>query len=583
MWDFLFASTDRMLAVFGFSVAWIAVWRGARFKKRALDAQQLGLLSEKKLLDLMELSGDWYWQQNTEHALTHIVFRGQHGPSNSPPDLPLQGLIRWHVPDLRCVDDRYDWNTFRALLDRKEPFDRVCFEYWPPDRPRLIFESTGRPIYSKGQLFQGYMGVSTDLTQKKLNEHMLSLQRSFLQGVLLSVPFTELMASYAQGLKNCLTHHAEVILGYRDRANNRNWHVRGSSSTLRIPQDKGNDCWKHIEQYCEALEGYEQTGLIGFGRLKPEHYFESTWEHEHGIHTVWVATHKAVEENQPEYWVLIAQKSNADIMNEDVLRVLTGIRLMGLGVERRVFEDDLQALNANLESLVEERTEQLKRSNAELEAFAYTVSHDLRAPLRAIAGFSKVLMDDFETQLPEQANTLLQRIHNNTKQMSDLINGLLEFAKLLKTELMTIEVDQQPLLDQVLEQLNVKGCDWVHVSPLPPVQADPILLRQVWVNLIDNAIKFSAKVETPSVRIACERLPTAYRFSVEDNGAGFDSRYANKLFNVFERLHFRSEFDGTGVGLAIVRRIVERHGGEVFASSGLGKGATFGFTLPCFQ
>lgn len=561
-------------------VAALAVWRAAQFKKQAERAQQLGRDSEKKLMDLMELSGDWYWQQNTVHALTRIVFREQNHPSTNSPDLPFHGLARWNVEGLRCIDLRYDWQAFRNLLEQQEPFDRVCFEYWPPHAPRLIFESTGRPIYTKDKVFDGYMGVSTDLTQKKLNEHMLSLQRSFLQGVLLSVPFGDLVASYAQGLKNCLTLHAEVILGYRDCVDNPSWHVRGTSSALHIAQDKGNACWAAIEQYCEPLAGYDQTGLITLGRLKPEHYFESHWESEQGIRSVWMATHKATESKHPEYWVLIAQKGSATILHDDVLRVLTGIRLLGLGVERRVFEEDLQVLNANLESLVDERTEQLKRSNAELEAFAYTVSHDLRAPLRTISGFSRALLEDFETQLPEQAQALLKRINNNTHQMSELINGLLEFSKLLKTELTTVCVDQQTLLDEVLEQLNVKTCPWVQRDHLPPVQADPLLLKQVWFNLIDNAIKFSSKVPNPMVRISCDHLPNSYRFFVEDNGAGFDKRYANKLFNVFERLHFRSEFEGTGVGLAIVRRIVERHGGEVSASSELGKGARFEFTLP---
>jgi signal transduction histidine kinase len=565
------------------TVASLAVWRASQLKKQVAMAQHLGLEAEKKLLDLMELSGDWYWQQNTAHALTRIVFRGQNNPSAISPDLPFHGLARWNVLGLRCIDSRYDWSAFRALLERHEPFDRVCFEYWPPNAPRLIFESTGRPIYTKDKVFDGYMGVSTDLTQKKLNEHMLSLQRSFLQGVLLSVPFGDLVASYAQGLKNCLTLHAEVILGYRDCVNNPNWHVRGTSSALHIHQDKGNVFWGDIERHCEHLAGYDQTGLISLWCLKPEHYFESHWESELGIRSVWMATHKATESKHPEYWVLIAQKGNATLLHDDVLRVLTGIRLLGLGVERRVFEDDLQVLNVNLESLVDERTEQLKRSNAELEAFAYTVSHDLRAPLRTISGFSRALMEDFETQLPEQAQTLLKRIVNNTSQMSELINGLLDFSKLLKTELTTVHVDQHALLLQVLEQLGVKDCSWIQLDHLPTVQADPLLLKQVWFNLIDNAIKFSSKVAQPDVRISCEQLPNAYRFAVQDNGAGFDSRYTNKLFNVFERLHFRSEFEGTGVGLAIVRRIVERHGGEVSASSELGKGARFEFTLPVFK
>ncbi|BET25554.1 phospho-acceptor domain-containing protein [Limnobacter thiooxidans] len=314
--------------------------------------------------------------------------------------------------------------------------------------------------------------------------------------------------------------------------------------------------------------------------MKPEHYFDDSWKNELGISSIWLARRKAVEPNQPEYWIMVAQQGVEHACHDDVLRVLTAIRLLGLCVERRVFEDDLQGLNGTLEQRITDRTAELTRSNSELEAFTYTVSHDLRAPLRAIDGFSSILKEDFADSLPAEANGLLDRISNNARQMGGLIDGLLDFSRLLRTDVARVKVDQQQLVEQILDQLDAKRKNIVEVCDLPPVYADPVLLKQVWMNLIDNALKFSSKAEHPKVIIHCEKGVRTFRFTVQDNGAGFDMKYADKLFNVFERLHHKKDFDGTGVGLAIVKRIIERHGGEISASGELGQGACFTFTLP---
>lgn len=560
---------------------------GAWFMGNKLISGLLGIIqtsvqSESQLRRLMELSGDWYWQQDPAHTIVRIIYRGkdQNGTPKSSQPLPFDGLARWEVEGLSCIDPRYNWDTFKALLDNHQPFDRVSFEYWPQSAERIIFESTGRPLYGPKGEFLGYMGVSTDMTQKRLNEQMLSLQRSLLQGVLLSAPIPELAASYARGLKNCLTVHAEVVLGFRDKSEQNHWRVRGTNPLIRMPLDKGQAFWDNAEQYCDPLEGHDQHGLVWLSKMKPEHYFDDTWKNELGISSIWLARRKAVEPNQPEYWIMVAQQGVEHACHDDVLRVLTAIRLLGLCVERRVFEDDLQGLNGTLEQRITDRTAELTRSNSELEAFTYTVSHDLRAPLRAIDGFSSILKEDFAESLPAEANGLLDRISNNARQMGGLIDGLLDFSRLLRTDVARVKVDQQQLVEQILDQLDAKRKNIVEVCDLPPVYADPVLLKQVWMNLIDNALKFSSKAEHPKVIIHCEKGVRTFRFTVQDNGAGFDMKYADKLFNVFERLHHKKDFDGTGVGLAIVKRIIERHGGEISASGELGQGACFTFTLP---
>lgn len=555
---------------------------GRKLLSDLLEKLQSAEQSEKQLRRLMELSGDWYWQQDPNHVINLIIHRGknQAGQAHSASYLPFDGLARWEVEGLKCIDPRYTWDSFKDLLNSHLPFDRVFFEYWPQGAERIIFESTGRPLFDARAQFLGYMGVSSDLTQKRLNEQLLSLQRFLLQGVLLSVPIPELASSYARGLKNCLTVQAEVVVGFRGKSQDKRWRVRGTDHNLHLPLDKGLAFWENVEKYCEPLESPDPHGWAYLGKMKPEHYFDATWKDALGITTLWLVLKKAIEPTQPEYWIVVAQQGVEHVGSDDVMRVLTAVRLLGLCVERRVFEDDLQSLNSTLEQRISARTAELTRSNSELEAFTYTVSHDLRAPLRAIDGFSSILKEDFAESLPEEARAFLDRISNNARQMGGLIDGLLDFSRLLRTDVARIRVDQQQLVEQIFDQLDVKRKGIVESCELPSVYADPVLLKQVWMNLIDNALKFSSKVTQPKVLITCEKIPRFYQFSVRDNGAGFDMKYADKLFNVFERLHHKKDFDGTGVGLAIVKRIIERHGGEITAAGELNKGACFTFTLP---
>lgn len=534
--------------------------------------------SEQRLRRLMELSGDWYWRQDKHQVIRRIVYRGRDQTSAATAvELPFVDKTRSEVEDLKLIDKRFNWDTFRQLMNEELPFDKVEFEYWPKGRTRLIFESTGRPLFSEKGEFEGYTGVSSNVTQKRLNEQLLSLQRFLLQGVLLSAPISELAGSYARRLKNCLCVHADVLVGYRAHSGMESWRVRSSAGDLRIPDEMGEAVWNSPEEYCEPLRGHDRQGLIWLGRMKQNH-FAQHWS-EQGVTSVWLGMKKSIEPNQPEYWVMVAQRDFEEPLDDDVIRILMAIRLLGLCVERRVFEDELQNVNSHLESRIQQRTAELMRSNSELEAFTYTVSHDLRAPLRAIDGFSSILREDYKDDLPEDAFGLLDRISNNARHMGGLIDGLLDFSRLLRTELTCVEIHLNDMLEKVMDQLDARNRATIELPSLPVVYADPVLLQQVWMNLVDNALKFSAKTSEPRVQVIFEDQPDFWCFSVKDNGAGFDMKYVDKLFNVFERLHHKKDFDGTGVGLAIVKRIIERHGGEIWAKGEVGKGAEIGFSL----
>lgn len=257
-------------------------------------------------------------------------------------------------------------------------------------------------------------------------------------------------------------------------------------------------------------------------------------------------------------------------------------------VRRAVLESDerrqLQQLNAQLEQRVRERTARLEAAMKELEAFSYSVSHDLRSPLRAIDGFARALAEDYGEKLSSEGLRLISTIRTETKRMGQLIDDLLAFSRVGRQQLDASFVDMadlaQSAFQNLVEAAPARAAPTLEIQPLPPANGDRSMLRQVFANLLDNAFKFSAREPAPAIVVRGRSDAGMNIYSVQDNGVGFDPRFAHKLFGVFQRLHSQEEFDGTGVGLALVQRIVERHGGKVWAESKLGAGATFHFSLP---
>ena len=254
-----------------------------------------------------------------------------------------------------------------------------------------------------------------------------------------------------------------------------------------------------------------------------------------------------------------------------------------LGGSFNAMAGEVQRAQSNLEGQVVERTRALRETNAELEAFSYSVSHDLRAPLRAIHGFARILLEDHGTQLDTEAKRVLGVIDENTKRMGQLIDDLLAFSRLGRKELESTRVDMAELVRSVADEMQRSAGDRpleITVGPLPPARGDRDMLRQAVTNLLDNAAKFTRRRTPGRIDVGHNTNGSETVYFVKDNGAGFDQRYAGKLFGVFQRLHRADEFEGTGVGLAIVQRIVLRHGGRVWAEGQRDAGATFFFTLP---
>ena len=278
-------------------------------------------------------------------------------------------------------------------------------------------------------------------------------------------------------------------------------------------------------------------------------------------------------------WRWVEATTTNQLNNPAVNAIVSNLRDV---TERKKVQDELEQLNRSLEKKVVERTMQLEESNRALESFTSMAAHDLQAPLRVLSGYARIISKDYATQLGEEGSMLLDTMMRQAKQMNQLVSDLLAFSRVSHTMLKTERVNLDEMVSELSDQVSLaqNTASQITIHPLGSVSCDAGLIRQVWFNLISNAVKYSGKNQKPEVEIGSIDTDVETIYYVKDNGVGFDMQHVNRLFQVFQRLHTTSDFEGTGVGLALVKSVITRHGGRVWAESEIGKGATFYFSIP---
>jgi PAS domain S-box-containing protein len=399
------------------------------------------------------------------------------------------------------------------------------------------------PIKSAGGDIIGVSSIARDITERKLADYELQESRAGLSAIIASA-MDAIISVDAEQRITVFNQAAEKMFGCP------------AAKAMGQPLDRFIPA-RFREMHRQHVEEFGRTGVTSraMGDLHP------------------LSGLRADGEEFP----LEASISHIEIGGQQVYTVI--VRDI---TERKRAQDEVLRLNADLEQRVEQRTQELTAANKELESFTYSVAHDLRAPLRHLDAFSRILQEEFKPALPPEAQHFLESIRASTTRMSELVDDLLNLARLGRQELKRVPTLLGGLVEQVLADLKRetegRRIDW-RIEPLPAIECDSGLMKQVFANLLSNAVKYTRPRSQAVIEIGCRRVNGSTAVFVRDNGVGFNMKYADKLFGVFQRFHRAEDFEGTGVGLATVDRIIRKHGGHIWAEAAVDKGATFYFTV----
>ncbi|MDO9087658.1 MAG: LytS/YhcK type 5TM receptor domain-containing protein [Anaerolineaceae bacterium] len=542
---------------------------------------------QKKLVDVtdrlnrtQEISKVGGWEFDVESKAvfwTDEVYR-IHG--YSPEEIPQgsTGLIGKSVLCYQPEDRPRILEVFQKCVSNGETYD-LEFPIITVNGKQKWVRTRGEAVYSNGKI-TNVIGNMMDITDRKLAEDEIREKEEFSRVLMDNLPIGIAVNTVFPKVE--FTYMNDNFVQF----------YRTTREALHGP----DEFWDVVYEEPEFREKIKKRVLEDVASGDPKKMF---WENipitREGQKTSYISAYNTLvpDSNLSISTVIDVtdRKLNEEEIKHDqeVLKILLSDAersrqsLLSLIEDQRAAEEQIRKLNAELEQRVKARTAQLEASNKELEAFAYSVSHDLRAPLRGIDGFSYILEKDYAHKLNDEGRRILGVVRKSAQKMDHLIIDLLALSRVRQNELQYSEINMASMVQHVIEEVATKPVlekfNFI-VNDLPIVNADSTLIRQVWVNLISNAIKYTSPKENCKIEIEGYEEDDCITYVVRDNGVGYDSRYADKLFGLFQRLHSERDFEGTGIGLAIVGRIIKRHNGRIWSKSELGNGAEFYFSIP---